>query len=83
MKGEEPKYWLDDPRNVVKIVRLLFVLCALLVGIDIFYPKHGKVPIENWPGFFAVFGVVACVGLAVVARGLRVLLKRREDYYDE
>ncbi len=83
MKGEEPKYWLDDPRNVVKIVRLLFVLCALLVGIDLVYHKHGHFPFEEWPGFFAVFGVVACVGLAVVARGLRVLLKRREDYYDE
>ena len=83
MKGEEPKYWLDDPRNVVKIIRVLFVLCALLVGIDLVYHKHGHFSFEEWPGFFAVFGVVACVGLAMVARGLRVLLKRREDYYDE
>ena len=83
MKSEEPKYWLDDPRNVIKIIRVLFVLCALLVGIDLVYHKHWHFSFEKWPGFFAVFGFVACVGLAVAARGLRVLLKRREDYYDE
>ena len=56
------------------------------MGLDLIFPKPpkpGHFSVEEWPGFFAVFGFVACVGLAVVARGLRVLLKRREDYYDE
>ncbi len=33
-------------------------------------------------GFDAIYGFVACVGLVIAAKGLRVLLMRDEDYYD-
>ena len=38
--NQEKKYWLDDPRNVNKIVVTLYVVCAVLVAADIFYHKH-------------------------------------------
>lgn len=82
MKGEE-KYWLDDPKNVWKIIWALFGLCAGLIGLDFFVHKHGHFRFEEWWGFYAIFGFVACVLLVLVAKGMRLFLKRGEDYYDE
>ncbi len=88
--NSENKYWLDDPRNVNKIVYALYAICALLVGADLVYHKHIHFTYENeaynfedWFGFFGFFGFVACVGLVLAARLLRIVLKREEDYYDQ
>ncbi len=75
--------WIDDPKNVDRIVRWLYAVCALLVVIDIFVPKHGPFAIEHWFGFYAFYGFIACVGLVIAAKGLRVILMKPEDYYDE
>ena len=80
--NQEKKYWLDDPRNVNKIVVTLYVVCAVLVAADIFYHKHFHFDFENWFGFFGFFGLIACVALVLAAKLLRVVLKREEDYYD-
>jgi len=74
--------WLDDPRNVKKIVYALYAVCVLLVGADWWYHKHTHFEFENWFGFFGVFGFAACVGLVWAAKVMRKLLKREEDYYD-
>ncbi len=78
----EKKYWLDDTRNVKKIVYALYVVCALLLLADFGYHKHTHFDLEGWWGFFGLFGLVACVALVLAAKVLRVLLKREEDYYD-
>ena len=82
MNDKERTYWLDDPRNVKKIVYALFGICALLFGADLFVHKHPHFFFEEWFGFFALFGFFACVALVLAAKVLRVLLKRDEDYYD-
>lgn len=78
----EKKYWLDHPRNVKKIIYALYVVCALLLLADATYHKHTHFDVEGRWGFFGLFGLVACVVLVLAAKGLRVLLKREEDYYD-
>jgi phosphatidylserine synthase len=79
----EKKYWLDDARNVKKIVHALYLVCALLLLADFGYDKqHTHFELEEWRGFFGLFGLVACVALVLAAKVLRVLLKREEDYYD-
>ena len=78
----EPRRWLDDSRNVDKIVYTLYGVCGLLLLADLFYHKHAHFRFEEWFGFFGWFGFLSCVGLVLTAKGLRVLLKRREDYYD-
>ena len=82
MSDKERKYWLDEPRNVKKVVYALYAICALLFGADLFVHKHSHFDFENWFGIFALFGFVACVALVLAAKVLRVLLKRDEDYYD-
>ena len=78
----ERRWWLDDPRNVTKIVWALVVVCAALFFADASYEKHGHFAIERLFGFFAIFGFVVCVALVLVAKWLRTLLMRPEDYYE-
>lgn len=80
--NDEPKRWLDNPRNVDKIYYGLWVVCALVVLADLFYEKHGYFHFEHWIGFHGAFGFIACVALVVLAKQMRRLLIRSEDYYD-
>ena len=79
--NEDKTYWLDRPGNVERIVRALYLICALLLVVDFFVPKHGPFAIEQVFGFYAWFGSLACVGLVLAAKVLRRVLMRPEDYY--
>ena len=81
-RGEKPR-WLDDPRNVDRVARTLYVACALLVVIDLFVPKHGLFSIEHIPGFYAFYGFASSVFLVLTAKQLRRILIRPENYYDQ
>lgn len=78
----EPKYWLDSRANVDKLVRRFYAVCALLLLIDVAVPKHGPFAIEDVWGFYGIFGFFACVALVLIAKQLRRVLMRPEDYYD-
>lgn len=82
MKPNKEITWLDSAKNRAK-VRLYFYisLCALLI-VDFLIPKHGHFPWETVPEFFAVYGFIGCVGLIFIAKILRWVVKRKEDYYD-
>ena len=79
---QEKKYWLDDPRNVTKVFYTLFGVCVLLVVADLFYDKHVHFPWEGRLGFYAFYGFVAAFSLVLIAKQLRKILMRGEDYYD-
>lgn len=78
----EPERWLDRKENVDKVYWGVWVLCGLLFLAEPFVHKHTYFAFEGWFGFHGIFGFVACVGLVIAAKGLRVLLKRPEDYYE-
>ncbi len=80
---DERKYWLDDRRNVTKVVWGLVALCALLFVADAFYDKHPHFIAKTYFGFFGLFGFVVCVGLVLAAKAMRIVIKRGEDYYDD
>lgn len=82
MTGNGRKYWLDEPRNVTRVVWALCAICALLFVADGFYHKHPHFAAEGIFGFYAIFGFVMCVALVLVAKWLRTFLMRSEDYYD-
>lgn len=77
------KYWLDNPKNVDKVYWSVIVVSVLLFFGDALYHKHPYFGIEKTFGFYGLYGFVACVGLVIAAKGLRVLLMRDEDYYDD
>lgn len=83
MSDPERKRWLDDPKHVDRFVHIVYAVCAVVGLIDIApYKHHLHFPFEYWPGFYSVFGFVACVSLVLAAKQLRKVVKRDEDYYD-
>lgn len=85
---EEPAGWFDHKENVRKVLVGLFIGCAVLVVIDVIFwitgfDKHPYFRWETWPGFYAVYGFVACVLLVLISKYvLRPLVMRDEDYYE-
>lgn len=78
----EKQYWLDQPRNVAKLYRGLWVMGALLVLLDLVLHRHAEVGFDGLFGFYAFYGFVACVALVLAAKLLRRAVMRSEDYYD-
>ena len=79
----DKKYWLDDPSNVDKIFYGLALICIGLFLTDLFYHKHAYFAFEDWFGFFAWYGFLCCVALVLLAKQMRKLVKRNEDYYGD
>lgn len=79
--NDDRRRWLDEPRNVTKIVIGLAVACGLALLADLFYPKHPHFDVEGWFGFYAIYGFIGSVLLVLTAKGLRRWLRRDEDYY--
>lgn len=83
-KLHDPRtYWLDDPKNIKKLIVLLCVISAGLLIVDAFYEKHAYFAAEYLFGFYPVFGVVMCLGVVIVAKLMRAVLQRDEEYYDK
>lgn len=74
--------WFDKPGNFKKFLRLFFISLGALLLVDLFIPKHGAFEFEDAPEFFAAYGFICYVGLIMVAKLWRHVVKRREDYYD-
>ena len=79
----EKRYWLDKSSNVKKLLVGLYLLCACLLLIDAIYPRHAILTMENWFGFYGIYGFVACVILVLAAKELRKLVGRAEHYYED
>jgi hypothetical protein len=86
--ADEPKridrrHVFDKPENVRRVIRTLYVLSGLTLLLDFVVGRHVDHPWEALWGFYCLYGFVACVLLVLVAREMRKVLMRREDYYDE
>jgi hypothetical protein len=69
-------------RNVKGIVIATYILAAVLVLLDFTYGKHSHFAIEDIFGFYGFYGFVGCVTLVLLAKLLRKVVMRPEDYYD-
>jgi hypothetical protein len=82
MKPKKELTFLDSPKNRKKVRLYFYISLSILLILDFFVPKHGHFPWESAPQFYAVYGFIACVSLIFVAKALRLLVRRKEDYYD-
>jgi drug/metabolite transporter (DMT)-like permease len=82
MHGNDRKYWLDDPANVTKLYRGVWVVGVLLVALDLVLQRHDDLGFAETWGFYALYGFVGIVSLVLTAKGLRRLVKRPEDFYE-
>ncbi len=80
---KQKTYLFDNPHNVRRVVFGLVAACVILAGLDLVVHRHVSHPWEAMFGFYAVYGFVACVLLVLLAKEMRKLLIRKEDYYDE
>ncbi len=74
--------WADRPESRRLIRRVLYAACILLVVADFLVHRHISTDIERVPAFYALYGFAALVGVVMAAKGLRMLVKRDEGYYE-
>jgi hypothetical protein len=78
----EKRYIFDKPQNVSRLLQGFYIICGILIVLDLVLHRHISHGWENLPGFYAIYGFVACVLLVLIAKEMRKLLMRKEDYYD-
>lgn len=74
--------WADSPRNKRLIRTALYAVCLVLLVADLLVHRHTYNSLEQVPLFYALYGFAALIFAVLVAKGLRALVKRDEDYYD-
>lgn len=81
--SDHDKDWLDEPRNVTRLVWTLTAVCVGLVVADLFYEKYTHFGWEEWFGIYGFFGFAAFFFIVLAGKQLRRVLMRDEDYYDD
>ena len=81
--NQEPQDFFDKPENVSKILKVFYGICIALVVVDFIVHRHVYHDWENIPAFYAIYGFVGCVVLVLIAKEMRKVLMREEDYYDK
>ena len=83
MADPDKKHVFDDPGNVKRVIYALYVVCGLTLLLDLVIDRHVDHPWETLIGFYCVYGFVACVVLVLVAKEMRKVIMRGEDYYGD
>lgn len=83
INDENKQDFFDKPENIAKILKVFYVICIVLVAADFIVHRHIYHDWENIPAFYAVYGFVGCVILVLIAKAMRKVLMKEEDYYDK
>jgi len=76
------RHIFDGPKNIRRVRYVLYTVSGLSLVVELFVKRYVDHPWEALFGFYALFGFVACAILVLVAKELRKVLMRGEDYYD-
>lgn len=77
------EHWLDRPRNIRILIVIALIVLALSVIADFFYQGHPHFVVDGWFGFYAWYGFLTCIAMALGAKLLGFWLRRPDDYYDD
>lgn len=80
--ANDTQHFFDNPKNIQRVLYLLYGCCAILFILDFIIHRHMMHPWEGLLGFYAIYGFIGCVVLVLVAKWMRTVLMRDEDYYD-
>lgn len=67
---------------VALFVRVFMGISVFLFLLDFLVKRKTHVAGEGFPGFYAIYGFAGCVVLVLVAKEMRKVVMRDEDYYD-
>ena len=79
---------LEDPVRFARIKRWFYAGLAVVALTEIVLPRifpggEPDFPVENFPAWGSLDGLVSCVAIIVVSKLVgKLWLMRREDYYD-
>jgi len=79
----ENDHWLVRPTTIRLLWWVFCIVLALTVVAQFGFRVKGYFGVDGWIGFGAVFGFLACLAMVLVAKGLGLILKRGEHYYDD
>ncbi|PKQ01389.1 MAG: hypothetical protein CVT73_23690 [Alphaproteobacteria bacterium HGW-Alphaproteobacteria-12] len=74
--------FVDKPHNVTRLFYLLLVICIALGLSDFLYHKHAYFAVEEFPAIYGIFGFIVYAAVIFLAKGLRLIVRRPEDYYE-
>lgn len=80
---EKKRGWFDKKENLTLFLRIFYGSLVVLLVLDLFVEKHSVFGFDSAPSFSAAYGFISCVMLVLVARVLRMMLMKKEDYYDD
>lgn len=75
-------HFLTRPGTIRRLWIGFVAVLAVLVLLDLVVAHHPTFALESIFGFGAWFGFLSCVVLIGIAKGLGVILKRPDTYYD-
>jgi len=75
-------HWLVRPKTIRKLWIWGGVLLTALVAVEFAVQPHGYFGIDDTFAFNTWYGFITCVAMVIAAKGLGILLKRKDTYYD-
>ena len=82
MTDKPTKTSSDLQRLGQHFIRFLLGIVIILTILELFLHRHGVAPIEDSFMFPAIFGFLAFMFIVQVGKWLRLMITRREDYYE-
>jgi len=80
---DESIHWLVRPATIRKLWYGFSAVLAVVVLAQAVIPVKGYFGVDDWFGFGAVYGFVACLLMVLVAKVLGLLLKRPQEYFGD
>ena len=82
---EDPdtRHWLLQKQTITGMWIAGVGLLALTIVAETLFPIEPHFGFDDFQGFAAVYGFGCCVVMVLLSKGLGLLIKRREDYYDD
>ncbi len=75
--------WLTRPKTIRLLWQGFTVVLALTVLAELRVAHDAHFAVENWFGFNAAYGFLACAALILIAKAIGLALKRPDSYYDD
>ncbi len=73
----------DNPKNIKRFLVFFYISLVILLISEFFIHPHPAFAFENLKGFSAVYGFFSCVLLIFLAKILRLIVMKKENYYDK
>jgi hypothetical protein len=76
-------HWLARPRTVRRLWQAFIAVLALTLLAELAIEAHPHFAVGGLFGFNALYGFLACAVLILVAKGIGLVVKRPDTYYDD